>query len=534
MVILRSGFARIQVKLRGLIPGLIPAWIFAPLLGILCVLFTQLAVAAPFVVGSKRFTESFILGEIIAQAVRAGGDTSVELKSGMGNTSILLAALRSGEIDVYPEYTGTITREILKTDQALSLEEMNARLLPMGLRAGIPLGFNNSYVLAMRRELAAELNVRTISDLSRHPKLVLGLSHEFIGRADGWKGLSAAYGLSALRPRGLDHGLAYEAIAAKQIDLVDAYGTDSKLSRYALTALEDDRQFFPSYEALLLFRVDVPQRFPVAWQALQKLENSISQDTMLALNTRAEIDKQSFPVVAKEFLQRQATSHAATTTADAITSPPAASSSFMHTLFGPDFLRLAGQHIFLVLSALVLATLVGIPLGILCFYAPRAGQVVLAVTSVAQTIPSLAVLAFLITLLGTIGTVPAIVALFLYALLPIVQSAHAGFVEIPPSMRQAATALGITTGQRLWLIELPLARTAMLSGIKISAVLCVGTATIAAFIGAGGFGERIVQGLALNNTQLLLAGAIPAAALALLMQFGFFLLEKYWGRTPQQ
>ncbi|MFY9137006.1 glycine betaine ABC transporter substrate-binding protein [Zwartia sp.] len=485
----------------------------------ICVCMTQIVSAAPFVVGSKRFTESFILGEIIAQTVRDAGDTSVQLKSGMGNTSILLAALKSGEIDVYPEYTGTIAREILKTEQALSLEEINARLAPMGLRAGVPLGFNNSYVLAIRSNLARSLNIKTISDLSQHPTLILGLSHEFIGRADGWRGLSKAYGLEALRPRGLDHGLAYEAIAAKKIDLVDAYGTDSKLSRYALTALQDDRHFFPSYEALLLFRAEVPERFPVAWQALQKLEHSLTQDSMLALNTRAEIDQQSFSSVAKQFLQNTTMGTSATT---------ATRSGFMTVLFGPDFWRLTGQHLFLVLSALALASLAGIPLGLVCFYAPRLGQVVLAVTGVMQTIPSLAVLAFLITVLGTIGTVPAIVALFLYALLPIVQNTHAGLKEIPSSMRQAATALGITTGQRLWLIELPLARGMILSGVKISAVLCVGTATIAAFIGAGGFGERIVQGLALNNTQLLLAGAIPAAGMALLMQGGFFLLEKYF------
>lgn len=498
------------MTLRSLLAGALAA---------LCVLCTQSAMSASFVVGSKRFTESFILGEIIAQTVRQAGDTSVELKSGMGNTSILLSALKSGEIDVYPEYTGTITREILKTEQALTLEQINARLAPMGLRAGVPLGFNNSYVLAMRSELARALNIQTISDLSRHPSLILGLSHEFIGRADGWRGLAQAYELGALKPRGLDHGLAYEAIAAKKIDLVDAYGTDSKLSRYALTALEDDRQFFPSYEALLLFRADVPERFPLAWQALQKLEKSISQSTMLALNTRAEIDKQSFPVVAKQFLESKQTG------ATAIDNHPV---SFLTVLFGPDFWRLSGQHLFLVLSSLALAALVGIPLGVLCFYAPKLGQFVLAATSVMQTIPSLAVLAFLITLLGTIGMVPAIVALFLYALLPIVQNTYAGLKEIPSSMRQAATALGITPGQRLWLIELPLARRLILSGVKISAVLCVGTATIAAFIGAGGFGERIVQGLALNNTSLLLAGAIPAAVLAMLMQGGFFLLEKYW------
>jgi osmoprotectant transport system permease protein len=493
------------------------------LLAMLCMLSTQFVMAAPFVVGSKRFTESFILGELIAQVVREAGDPSVQLKSGMGNTSILLSALKSGEIDVYPEYTGTITREILKSEQALTLEQINAKLLPMGLRAAVPLGFNNSYVLAMRSDLARSLDIKTISDLKRHPTLVLGLSHEFIGRADGWRGLVKAYGLDALKPRGLDHGLAYEAIAAQKIDVVDAYGTDSKLSRYALTALEDDRQFFPGYEALLLFRADVPERFPLAWQALQKLENSISQTTMLALNTRAEIDQQSFSAVAKQFLQNAMT----VTSSNAAVPTP-----FITILFGPEFLRLSGQHLFLVLSSLALAALVGIPLGVLCFYAPRLGQVVLAVTSVMQTIPSLALLAFLITVLGTIGTVPAIVALFLYALLPIIQSTYTGLKEIPSSMRQAATALGITTGQRLWLIELPLARTMMISGIKISAVLCVGTATIAAFIGAGGYGERIVQGLALNNTHLLLAGAIPAAVLALLIQAGFFLLEKYWTAQP--
>ena len=485
----------------------------------LCLLGAQFAMAAPFVVGSKRFTESFILGEIIAQVVREAGGTQVQLKSGMGNTSILLLALKSGEIDVYPEYTGTITREILKSEQALTLDEINARLLPMGLRAGVLLGFNNSYVLALRSDLARSLEIKTISDLRRHPTLVLGLSHEFIGRADGWRGLVNAYGLEALKPRGLDHGLAYEAIAAKKIDLVDAYGTDSKLSRYALTALEDDRHFFPTYEALLLFRAEVPERFPVAWQALQKLEKSISQSTMLALNTRAEIDQQSFSLVAKQFLQDATT---------VTSSESAARNSFISVLFGPDFWRLSGQHLFLVLSSLFLAVLVGIPLGVLCFYAPRLGQVVLAATSVMQTIPSLALLAFLITVLGTIGSVPAILALFLYALLPIVQSTHTGLKEIPSSMRQAATALGMRPPQRLWLIELPLARAMIVSGIKISAVLCVGTATIAAFIGAGGFGERIVQGLALNNTSLLLAGAIPAAVLALLMQAGFFLLEKYW------
>jgi osmoprotectant transport system permease protein len=495
---------------------------------------TQVSLAQPLVVGSKRFTESYILGEIVSQAVTAAGHDRVVLKSGMGNTGILLSALRSGEIDLYPEYTGTITREILKTEQALSLSEINARLLPIGLQAGVLLGFDNSYVLAVRRDVAEKLQLRSISDLAKHPSLVLGLSHEFIGRSDGWKGLANRYQLSKLSPKGLDHGLAYEAIRARQIDVMDAYGTDSKLLREGLVVLQDELNFFPTYDALLLYRLDVPAKFPASWKVISALQNTISQQTMRELNSRAEIDGQPFAVVAHDFLQRQAQGEKKD---PAVLNGNVESSArgstlhnFIDTLLGPDFLRLSAQHLFLVFVSLLLAIVVGIPLGVLSFYRPRTGQIVLSVTNVIQTIPSLALLAFLITLFGLIGTIPAIVALFLYALLPIIQSTHAGLSEISPSMRQAATALGLGARDQLWFIELPLARTMILSGIKVSAVLSVGTATIAAFVGAGGFGERIAQGLALNDTSMLLAGAIPSAGLALLMQYGFYVFERRLNR----
>jgi osmoprotectant transport system permease protein len=501
---------------------------------VLALLLAQASLAQPLVVGSKRFTESYILGEIVSQTVTAAGYDRVALKSGLGNTGILLSALRSGEIDLYPEYTGTITREILKTEQVLSLAEINARLLPSGLQAGVLLGFDNSYVLAVRRDVAEKLQLRSISDLAKHPNLVLGLSHEFIGRSDGWKGLANRYQLGKLSPKGLDHGLAYEAIRARQIDVMDAYGTDSKLLRDRLVVLQDDLNFFPTYNALLLYRSDVPTRFASTWKVLSALQNTISQQTMGELNARAEVDGQPFAVVARDFLQQQAQGDKKELTTNsrgaAASEGGSTRQSFMHVLFGPDFWRLSAQHLFLVLVSLLLAVAVGIPLGVFSFYRPGAGQVVLSVTSVIQTIPSLALLAFLISLFGLIGTIPAIVALFLYALLPIVQSTHAGLSEISPSMRQAATALGLGARDQLWFIELPLARTMILSGIKVSAVLSVGTATIAAFVGAGGFGERIAQGLALNNTSMLLAGAIPSAGLALLMQYGFYVFERRLSR----
>ena len=492
----------------------------------------QVSLAQPLVVGSKRFTESYILGEIVSQAVTAAGHDRVVLKSGLGNTGILLSALRSGEIDLYPEYTGTITREILKTEQVLSLAEINARLLPSGLQAGVLLGFDNSYVLAVRRDVADKLQLRSISDLAKHPSLVLGLSHEFIGRSDGWKGLANRYQLGKLSPKGLDHGLAYEAIRARQIDVMDAYGTDSKLLRDRLVVLQDDLNFFPTYDALLLYRSDVPTRFASTWKVLSALQNTISQQTMGELNARAEVDGQSFAAVARDFLQQQAQGDKKLTTniSGATSERVSTRQSFMHVLFGSDFWRLCAQHLFLVVVSLLLAVAAGIPLGVLSFYRPGVGQVVLSVTSVIQTIPSLALLAFLISLFGLIGTIPAIVALFLYALLPIIQSTHAGLSEISPSMRQAATALGLGARDQLWFIELPLARTMILSGIKVSTVLSVGTATIAAFVGAGGFGERIAQGLALNDTSMLLAGAIPSAGLALLMQYGFYVFERRLNR----
>ena len=492
----------------------------------------QVSLAQPLVVGSKRFTESYILGEIVSQAVTAAGHDRVVLKSGLGNTGILLSALRSGEIDLYPEYTGTITREILKTEQVLSLAEINARLLPSGLQAGVLLGFDNSYVLAVRRDVAEKLQLRSISDLAKHPSLVLGLSHEFIGRSDGWKGLANRYQLGKLSPKGLDHGLAYEAIRARQIDVMDAYGTDSKLLRDRLVVLQDDLNFFPTYDALLLYRSDVPTRFASTWKVLSALQNTISQQTMGELNARAEVDGQSFAAVARDFLQQQAQGDKKLTTniSGATSERVSTRQSFMHVLFGSDFWRLCAQHLFLVVVSLLLAVAAGIPLGVLSFYRPGVGQVVLSVTSVIQTIPSLALLAFLISLFGLIGTIPAIVALFLYALLPIIQSTHAGLSEISPSMRQAATALGLGARDQLWFIELPLARTMILSGIKVSTVLSVGTATIAAFVGAGGFGERIAQGLALNDTSMLLAGAIPSAGLALLMQYGFYVFERRLNR----
>jgi len=473
------------------------------LLGFALLLLAGGLQAQTLVVGSKRFTESYILGEIISQTAQGAH------KPGLGNTAILLEALKSGSIDVYPEYTGTIAREILKSEERLDLAAINQRLKPLGLAASVPLGFSNSYALGMRRKDAERLAIRKVSDLPKHPALRFGLSHEFLGRRDGWPGLQSAYALPQ-KPRGLDHGVAYEALAAGEIDAMDLYTTDAKIERYAIVALEDDRNFFPAYDAVLLYRADAPSRFRKEFEALRSLEQRIDAPTMVRLNARAELDKVAFADVAREYLGARVERR----------------TGFWAALAAPDFGRLLAEHLGLVFGSLALAALVGVPLGLLAAKRSWLAQPVLVLTGLLQTVPSLALLAFLIPVTGTIGVWPALIALFLYALLPITRNTHAGIVGVPRGLIQAATALGLRPAEVLAKVEMPLAMPVIMAGVKTSAVINVGTATIAAFIGAGGFGERISQGLALNDHAVLLAGALPAALLALVVHALFELAER--------
>jgi osmoprotectant transport system permease protein len=189
------------------------------------------------------------------------------------------------------------------------------------------------------------------------------------------------------------------------------------------------------------------------------------------------------------------------------------------------FWRHTREHLVLVGISLTAAILVAIPLGIVAVRFTRAGQIVLGIAGIIQTIPSLALFVFLIPLLG-IGGPPAVVALFLYSLLPIIRNTHAGIRDIPPAIVESARALGLPSRARLRIVELPLATGAILAGIKTSAVINVGTATLAALIGAGGYGQPILTGIRLDDIGLILQGAIPAAVLALMVQGVFELVER--------
>lgn len=466
---------------------------------LLLLVFSSLSGADPTLrIGSKRFTESYILAQVLAQTAQPRAKT--EVLAGLGNTAIVYAALRAGTVDLYPEYAGTIDQEILKNDKPSSLAAMREQLKPLGLGVDIALGFNDGYALAMRADTAAKLGIAKLSDLAQHPTLRLGLSNEFIGRADGWAGLAQRYRLPQ-KPTGLDHGLAYDAVAAAQVDVIDIYTTDAKINHLGLKVLTDDGAYFPRYDAVVLYRLDVPQRFPAAWSALQRLAGSIDESAMIAMNAKAELQGLGFERIAQDHLAGLADS--------------TAKRGFLAKLFGPDLARLTGQHLTLVLLSVLLACLIGVPLAVAV--APHAGPraAVLGASGLLQTVPSLALLAALISWVDRIGSLPALLALTLYALLPIMRNTCTGLAEVPAGLKLAGMALGLTGLQRLRLIELPLAGPTIVAGIRTATSIAVGTATIAAFIGAGGYGERIVTGLALNDKELLLAGALPSAALAL-------------------
>lgn len=471
-------------------------------------------------VGSKRFTESYILAELLAQSAAPHLSAPPVVRQGLGNTAIVYEALRSGSIDLYAEYTGTIALEILKGPPGMSREQIAAGLAPLGLGMGPALGFNDGYALAMRAADADRLGIRTLSDLARHPELKLGLSNEFIGRADGWAGLAANYGLQQ-KPIGLDHGLAYDAIAARQIDVMDIYTTDAKIDHLGLRVLQDDRAYFPRYDAVVLYRLDVPGRFPKAWAAIEALQGRIDEKAMIAMNARAELQGAPFDAIARSFLAQGSTGASAQP-----------GRGFAAKLLGPDLGRLARQHLLLVAISVGIAVLIAVPVAICIFPMQRVRAAVLGVAGLLQTVPSLALLAVLISLMGIIGTVPALIALTLYSLLPIMSNTVTGLAQVPVGLRQAGTALGMTRAQNLWLVQLPLALPTLVAGVRTATAIAIGTATIAAFVGAGGFGERIVTGLALNDRGLLLAGALPAAGLALASELLFELLQ-WWMRKRQ-
>lgn len=469
---------------------------------------------SPIRIGSKSFTESVLLGEML-RVLAAQTGVPAEHRSELGGTQILWQALCNGEIDAYVEYSGTLSEEILAGENIVRLSRIAERIGGSGVSMTGPIGFNNTYALGMQHKKAQSLGIRKISDLRNHPEFQLGFSDEFVERSDGWFGLKAKYKLPQESVRGLDHALAYRGVWTGSIDVVDLYSTDPEIISFELQVLEDDLAYFPLYEAVVLYRSELESTHPAVVEAFRKMEGLIDSSTMAALNKESRIDRKPEAAIAARFLHDNV---------DATIALPDPNASRLRRQL-KRFLTNSIEHLFLVGISLTLAIVVSIPLGITAYRFPQWGGWILGVVGIIQTIPSMALLVFMIPLLG-LGAKPAILALFLYSLLPIVRSTHTGLAGLPQSIHESALALGLPSGARLRLIELPLATQSIISGIKTSAVINVGTATIGALIGAGGYGQPIITGIRLADFWLILQGAVPAAVLALLVQAVFSWAER--------
>jgi osmoprotectant transport system permease protein len=467
-------------------------------------------------VGSKMFTESVIVGEMVAQAVRAGGGAVTHLEE-LGGTRLVYDALKRGEIDVYPEYTGTLRKEILASSDAGSNEKLAKLLRREGIVMSKPLGFSNNYALAVRRDAAERLNLKTIDDLSRHPELRLGLSNEFMDREDGWKNLRGHYHLPHEQATGMDHDLAYRHLESGSIDVMDVYTTDARPAELDLVLLQDNLNYFPRYDAVLLSREDLSNRFPKTASQLTMLEGNVSEADIIELNALVQSGKANESQAAAKFLREKLSLDVT------VKEPSVAAQIFQRTR----------EHLDLVRRSLIPAIFVAVPLGVLAAKRRRLGRAVLGAVGVVQTVPALALLVLLIAPVAYLGldtlgagSATAIAALFLYSLLPMVQNTATGLLSIAPEYHESAAALGLSRWFRLLHIELPLASPAILAGIQTAAVLNVGFATLGALVGARGYGQPILTGIRLNDTGLILQGAVPAACMAILLQLAFEVIER--------
>ncbi len=479
-------------------------------------------------VASKNFAENRLLAEMFARLIEARTDIRVERRLNLAGTQICFDALRSGAVDLYPEYTGTglvtLLGEEPEGDAGATLTRVRKAFEDQwGLVWMDPLGFENAYEIAVPREVADQHHLRTISDLARvSADLRAGLGYEFMERDDGLPGLERVYGLRFKDVKGMQQALKYQAAGERRIDVLDVYTTDGRLLVHDLAVLEDDRGFFPPYQAAALVRGETLREHPEVGQALGLLSGKLTENHMRALNLRLQEEGDTVERVAQDALEELGLVDAA----DVKSVSPRGKNVFTYMWANrADLSRRTLEHLGLAGLALALGILVAVPMGLVLERHRRLAEPLIRVVGITQTIPSIALLAFMIPIFG-IGAFPAVVALWIYSLFPILRNAYSGVRDAGPDAVQAATALGMTEPQALIQIRLPLAAPVIMAGIRTAAVITVGTATLAAFIGAGGLGVPIVSGLQLADNKIILSGAIPAALLAILVDVVLGLVER--------
>ena len=469
------------------------------------------ASSKPLVVGSKFFTESYILSEMVVLLLEEESQQPVERKLGLGGTQVAFQALNDGKIHVYPEYTGTGYAAILKKqgeshpDRVYQIVDRSFRE-KWGIEWSRPIGFNNTYALAVRGNDKEFEGVRTLSQLSEKgvEDYIYASPYEFMERKDGQVEFAKKYNFNFTPSQvlAMEAGLMYSAIRDKKVDIIVSYSTDGRIKAYNLRLLEDDKMFFPPYHVSLVAKSEVLRKSPALRQVFKRVENLITEDEMVYMNDQVDRLKREPIDVARAFLEKKGLIEKGS-----------------YDVFSDKkryFFKLLIEHLSLSFGALALSILVSLPVGVLLTRYQRLGKVVFPIINIIQTIPSLALLGFLIPIMG-IGFVPGLFALFLYSLLPLIRNTYTGILGVHKDYIEVSKGIGLTNMQILLIIEIPLALPVILAGLRTAAVIVVGTTTLVALIGAGGFGDPIFRGISTVNSHLILLGAVPVALLSIIV-----------------
>ena len=478
------------------------------------------------VIGSKAFTENILLAEMLALLLEEKYGLKPVRKFNMGGTKLVFDALRNKHIDIYPEYTGTGYTMILElsgeTEPEKTYKIVKTEFLrKFGLVWSRPLGFENTYIPAVKKEDPRFKGLNRISQLRGKAMLFrLGAGHEFLERKDGFPNFARSYKLHFKKDKvfGMNQGLMYSAVQKGELDIIMAYSTDGRIKAFNLKTLKDDKNFFPAYSSAYLSHAEVLKHWPEAGEAIKALEGNIRAKEMISLNYQIDQMKRGVSQTARQFLIDKNLLKGSVS--------PSQSLSLVNYYLSKKsyFLKILWEHLLLIFVSLFSALLCALPVGIWATRNPRVEKTVFAIVNTLQTVPSLALLGLFVPLLG-IGFAPAVTCLFIYSLLPLIRNTFEGIKNVDNSFIEASAGLGLSWWQILKFVQIPLALPIILAGVRISVVIVVGTATLAAFIGGGGLGDPIFRGISTLDSRLILLGAVPAGLLALLLDKGVAILE---------
>lgn len=483
----------------------------------------------PIIIGSKEFTENYLLGEMAAILLKEKYDWPVEKKLGLGGTKVVFDALESDSIHLYPDYTGTGYIYFLKRNDNERDPEKIYKIVKETFEKDFniiwskPFGFNNTYALAVRANDDNLNDINSVSELvGNENNFMFAAPHEFMERSDGMPNFQKAYGLKFSDENivGMEAGLTYSALRDLKVDMIMSYSTDGRIAAFNFRLLEDDLNFFPPYYAAWLAKKSSLEKFPVLKNLYEDFDDLISEKDMMELNNQVDSKKMEPEVVARNFLIKKKLIKGELQKNDKRKGLLNFFIKKKKYLF-----KITKEHLILSFGSLLLALIISLPTGILLTRYPVISTPVFAIINTIQTIPSLALLGFLIPIMG-IGKIPGIVALFLYSLLPLIRNTYAGVQAVNNNFIEASRGIGLTNWQILWKVEIPLAMPVILAGVRTASVIVIGTATLAALVGAGGLGDPIFRGVSTVNNDLIFLGAIPAALLAIITDKLLGLCEK--------